>query len=84
LKNNIESNNNENSIFKTDNFKYLNQEQDPVEILIDCTAVLLGDYVVYRKHAAKLVLQTLLKDEFLKQFLEDIEEYNIEKGAYKA
>ncbi len=68
---------NKDSIFKTENLKYINE--DPVDTIIDSMVVLLGDYGMDRKHAAKLLLKALLKDEFLKGLLEDIEKSRIEK-----
>lgn len=41
--------------------------------------MLLGNYGANRKYAARLLLKALLKDEFLKGLLKDIEKARIEK-----
>lgn len=68
---------NKESIFKTGNLKYI--DEDPANILIDCVAVLLRDYGMDGKYAAKLLLKALLKDEFLKNLLKDIEKFRTGK-----
>lgn len=64
-------------VFNTENFKYIN---DPIEVIIDSVAILLGDYEAARKQAAELLLKALLKGEFLEDLLKDIEKEKIKES----
>ncbi|MFL0198688.1 hypothetical protein ACJDU8_24490 [Clostridium sp. WILCCON 0269] len=57
-------------VFNTENLAYID---DPITAMIEGVAILLGDYEVPRKQAAKLLLKALLRDEFLEALLEDME-----------
>ncbi|MFL0198236.1 hypothetical protein ACJDU8_22125 [Clostridium sp. WILCCON 0269] len=67
-------------VFNTENLKYID---NPITAMIDGVAILLGDYEAPRKHAAKLLLKALLRDEFLEALLEDMEVEKA-KGAKKS
>ena len=45
------------------------------DLIIDCVAVLIGDFSIYRKKAAFLLLKHYLPTDFLKMLLEDEELY---------
>jgi hypothetical protein len=47
---------------------------DPIEAVIDSIDILVGDYEVSRKYAAKLLLKALLKNEFFKDILKGLKD----------
>lgn len=57
------------SAFKTENYSHL--PISPEEMIINSLALLLGEYSVYRKQAALLILKYLLRKEFLENILND-------------
>ena len=59
---------NDKTVFKTWNFKYVGE--DVRAVIIDAIAVLIGDYEIFRKQAAILLLKALLKNRFLKHLLD--------------
>ena len=58
----------DNRYFKTWNYNHL---EDPKEIIINSLAILIGNYNIYRKQAAILLLKALIRDEFRKFIFED-------------
>jgi hypothetical protein len=64
-------------VFNAENFKYIN---DPIAVIVDSIAILVGDYESDRKQAAMLLLKALLKDEFLKDLLKDVENKKAERA----
>lgn len=64
-------------VFNAENFKYIN---DPIAVIVDSIAILVGDYEPARKQAAMLLLKALLKDNFLKDLLKDIENEKTERA----
>lgn len=59
----------DNSVFKTENYSHL--PISPEEMIINSLVLLLGNYSVYRKQAALLILEYLLRKEFLENILND-------------
>lgn len=72
----IECFNNE-KLFKTWNYSLV---EDHRKLIIDSLAVLIGDYQVYRKKAALLILKAFVRDEFLKVILNDENIYPISRN----
>lgn len=68
----------DNRYFKTWNYKYL--KVNPEKIIIECVALLLGDYAIYRKQAAILLLKALVRDAFRKEIFEDKKLYPISRN----
>ncbi|WMI81832.1 HNH endonuclease [Anaerotignum sp. MB30-C6] len=62
--------------FKTHKFKYID---DPLEIIVNSIAVLIGDYSYVRKQACILLLKALLTDKFYHFLLEDKSLYPISR-----
>ena len=60
---------NDSKAFKTWNYKYIHE--DVGAVITDAVAVLLGDYSIYRKQAALLLLKALCRDKFLKSMFEN-------------
>lgn len=54
--------------------------ENPLEVIIDSVAVLLGEYSINRKKAAILILRILLKNDFLKKLLENKELYPVSRN----
>ena len=50
------------------------------DLIIDCVAVLIGDYSICRKKAALLLLKHFLPHNFLKFLLEDSELYPFDRN----
>ena len=50
------------------------------ELIIDCVAVLIGNYSMVRKKAALLLLKHYLPHDFLKMLLEDEELYPFDRS----
>lgn len=67
---------NASKVFKTWNFRFVDK---PLEIIVDSIAVMIGDYSIYRKRAAILLLKALLKDDFRKFLFEDEKIYPIDR-----
>lgn len=63
--------------YKTWNFKLV---ENPLDVIIDSLAILLGEYNIYRKKAALLILRILLRSDFLKGLLENKELYPISRN----
>ncbi len=55
-------------VLKVWNFSLI---ENPEGVIIDSLAVLLGDYPIYRKHAASLILKILLRDHFRAMLLNE-------------
>ena len=67
--------------FKVFNFKYV---EDPVNLIIESLAVLVGDYAVERKMAAILILKILLTDAFRETLLNETSElYPFSRNDYR-
>lgn len=58
--------------FKTWNFRYVD---NPIQLIIEAIAVLMGDYDINRKWAANIILKILLRDDFKRFLLEDASLY---------
>ncbi|WP_409229087.1 HNH endonuclease [Gudongella sp. SC589] len=69
-----------NACFKSNNYRLLD---DPISNIIDSIAVLLGDYNIYRKKAAVLLLKSLLREEFLKYLLSDNDLFVVDRNDYR-
>lgn len=58
----------DNRVFKVWNYKYTAEHAK--SLIVDALAVLLGEYDVFRKQAALLLLKILVRDDFLKFILQ--------------
>lgn len=56
------------SYFKVWNYKLYD---NPIDLIISCLAILLGNYEIYRKRAALLILKIFVRNELLEQLLRD-------------
>ncbi len=63
--------------YKIWNFKLA---KNPLWLIIDSLAVLLGEYNIYRKKAALLILKILLRNDFLEELLENKELYPVSRN----
>lgn len=54
--------------FKVWNYKL---SDNPIDLIINSIALLIGNYEAYRKRAALLILKAFVRDEFLKSLLDD-------------
>lgn len=68
---------NDSEVFKTWNYKYIHE--DVKTVVIDAIAVLIGDYEIYRKQAAILLLKALLRDRFMKCLFENGDVYPFDR-----
>lgn len=55
---------NDTRCFKTWNYNFVHK--DVGNLIVEAVAVLMGDYEIYRKQAAMLLLKVLLRKDFLK------------------
>lgn len=60
---------NDTRTFKVWNYRHTTEEVGM--LIVDALAVLLGNYEIYRKQAAMLLLKMLVRDKFLKFILEN-------------
>lgn len=75
---------NDTRCFKTWNYNFVHE--DVGNLIVEAVAVLMGDYEIYRKQAAMLLLKVLVKREFRKIILEDYESiypYDREDGRVR-
>lgn len=71
---------NDTRVFKTQNFCYVD---DPLEIIVEAIAILIGNNDVIRKYAATLILKALLRDDFKKFLFEDVGIYPVDRNDYR-
>ena len=64
-------------VFKTWNFHLV---EDPLNMVIEAIAILIGDYDINRKWAANMILKVLLKDKFKEFLFENKELYPIDRN----
>ena len=72
---------NDSKVFKTWNYKYLHE--DAKTVVIDAIAVLIGDYGIYRKQAALLLLKALVRKDFLRFLFENGNLYPFDRNDYR-
>lgn len=63
--------------FKTWNFYLI---ANPLGMIIDAIAVLIGDYEIQRKQAANVILSVFLRDDFKQDLFENPELYPIDRN----
>ena len=68
-------------MFKVWNYRYTTEEVGGM--IIDALAVLLGDYGIYRKKAAIILLKMLVRDQFLKFVLENADISPYDRNDYR-
>ena len=68
-------------VFKTRNYQYIHE--DVGTVIVDSIAVLIGDYDVYRKQAAILLLKALLRKSFFKFLLSYDSIYPFDRNDYR-
>lgn len=68
---------NNSSVFKTWNFHLVD---NPLDMVVEAIAVLIGDYEIHRKWAANIILKVLLRDNFKKALFEDYELYPTDRN----
>lgn len=69
------------NVFKPWNYKYIGN--DFKSVIIDSLAVLIGEYSIYRKKAALLLLKVFIRDSFLKALLENKAFYPYSRNDYR-
>ena len=71
---------NNKAVFKTWNFHLVD---NPLDMVIEAIAILLGDYSITRKWAANLILKVFLRDSFKKFLFEDNALYPTDRNDYR-
>ena len=66
--------------FKTWNFCLVD---DPLEMVVEAIAILIGNYDITRKWAANLLLKALLRDDFKAFLFEDEGIYPVDRDDYR-
>ena len=64
-------------MFKTGN---LHLVADPIPLIVDSVAVLLGEYDIHRKMAANMILKIFLNNKFKKFLFEDASLYPVKRS----
>lgn len=69
---------NDTRAFKVWNYKYT--KEDVGSTIIEALSILLGDYEIYRKQAALLLMKVFVRDQFLDFLLEDKSVYPYDRN----
>jgi hypothetical protein len=69
------------NVFKTWNYKYFHE--DVRMVIVDALSVLCGDYGIYNKQAALLLLKALIRKDFLKFLLDNKDIYPFDRNDYR-
>lgn len=64
--------------FKTWNYKYL--KEDARTVVTDALALLIGDYDLFSKQAALLILKALVREDFMRLLLDDPKVYPTDRN----